>query len=488
MKKYFLLILLLACFYSESLAAIKRDSQIKGSTIIFAPINEQAPTFPTSVTSGEFISTAPDGKHYVRPYNSVPFSDTALIGMIQTTSTGPLWYNGSSWVEFGGGGSGASSLSELTGWPSSISATEVGYLDGLTGNIQSQLNSISAGGIQILSSDPTTPVEGTAWINTTDNSFKVASNTGIYSYSGTFTAWDTTPAAFSFTDITDATLNTLYTSNAITVSGINYPTSISITGGEYEKNTSGTWVNTSGTVALNDTVRVRQTSSSNNSTTTNTILTIGGVSDTYSVTTVASSGDSQVLFYYNADTKGSAIVPQKGTGTVDSAPLTLTTGVVGSALQTTGSWQTMNIPTASNITLSTTWTIGFYYKYGAGFVGTVLSKNEGETAPYLHLATGNAPTFTFGYLDSYNSMDINLSADTWYFIEISGDSTSGKAAYRINGGTWSEQTGLTDGPVTTSYILFGNNNGAPSISYYDQIIFANTYKKDLYSIRNNTSF
>ena len=121
-------------------------------------------------------------------------------------------------------------------------------------------------------------------------------------------------------------------------------------------------------------------------------------------------------------------------------------------------------------------------------MGTVLSKYEGEIAPYLHVATGDAPNFTFGYLDAYSSININLSADTWHFIEISGDSTSGKAAYRINGGTWSENTGLTGSPVTTSYILFGNNNGNTSISYYDQIIFANTYKKDLYSIRNNTSF
>lgn len=168
MKKYFLLILLLACFYLESDAAIKRDSQIKGSTIISAPINEQAPTFPTSVTSGEFISTAPDGKHYVRPYNSVPFSDTALIGMIQTTPSGPIWFNGTSWVSMGGGAvssvfgrtgvitpqSGDYSVSQVTG------AASITYVD-------TAISGIAAGSIPHVSSGaPTSP--GTWNYNTTE--------------------------------------------------------------------------------------------------------------------------------------------------------------------------------------------------------------------------------------------------------------------------------------------------------------------------------
>jgi hypothetical protein len=40
---------------------------------------------------------------------------------------------------------------------------------------------------------------------------------------------DTTPDAFSFTDETNASLNTLYTSNTITISGINAAASVSIT-------------------------------------------------------------------------------------------------------------------------------------------------------------------------------------------------------------------------------------------------------------------
>ena len=44
---------------------------------------------------------------------------------------------------------------------------------------------------------------------------------------------DTAPDAFNFTDITGANLNSQYISNTITITGINAPANISISGGEY---------------------------------------------------------------------------------------------------------------------------------------------------------------------------------------------------------------------------------------------------------------
>lgn len=98
---------------------------------------------------------------------------------------------------------------------------------------------------------------------------------------------DTTPDAFSFTDQTNVPLSTLIVSNQITVSGINATTAISVAGGEYSVN-GGTYTAAAGTVANGDTVRVRHTSSATNSTSVNTVLTIGGVSDTFTSTTSAS--------------------------------------------------------------------------------------------------------------------------------------------------------------------------------------------------------
>jgi|GEM_PF-1715099 len=102
---------------------------------------------------------------------------------------------------------------------------------------------------------------------------------------------DTTPDQFTFTDQTDVPVSSVRTSNTITVSGINSATSISITSCtgtncEYQIN-GGSWTSGAGTVLNGDTVTVRQTSSASYSTTTDLTLDIGGVTDTFSVTTIA---------------------------------------------------------------------------------------------------------------------------------------------------------------------------------------------------------
>lgn len=98
---------------------------------------------------------------------------------------------------------------------------------------------------------------------------------------------DTTPNAFSFTDETGVTLNTTRTSNNITIGGIDAPADFTVSGaGSAQVNSTGSWV-TSGTVQNGDQIRVRHTSSSSYSTAVNTTLTVGGVSDTFTSTTLA---------------------------------------------------------------------------------------------------------------------------------------------------------------------------------------------------------
>ncbi len=92
------------------------------------------------------------------------------------------------------------------------------------------------------------------------------------------------PDQFTFVDQISVSLNTTLISNVIMVSGIVLPAPISITGGTYSVN-GGPYTNESGTVEDGDTVSVQQMSSGSYSTTTDTTLTIGGVSDTFSVTT-----------------------------------------------------------------------------------------------------------------------------------------------------------------------------------------------------------
>ena len=77
------------------------------------------------------------------------------------------------------------------------------------------------------------------------------------------------PDPFTFIDETDVPLNTVVTSNEITVSGLNAATIIYISGGTYSIN-DGTYKSTSDTVSNDDKITVRLTSSGSYSTTKST--------------------------------------------------------------------------------------------------------------------------------------------------------------------------------------------------------------------------
>jgi hypothetical protein len=116
--------------------------------------------------------------------------------------------------------------------------------------------------------------------------------TEIWTWKGPATVPDNVPDVFSFTSQTGVALNTVVESNIITVSGLAVPSLININGGEYSVSTNGTsWsaysTSIPTTVANGNLVKVRQTSSTSNSTTTTAGLTIGGVSASFDVTTVA---------------------------------------------------------------------------------------------------------------------------------------------------------------------------------------------------------
>jgi hypothetical protein len=59
-----------------------------------------------------------------------------------------------------------------------------------------------------------------------------------------------------------------------------------VTGGEYQIDSSQ-WTSMAGTVNVGQTVKVRHTTSGSSFTTTNTVLNIGAISDTFSATTIA---------------------------------------------------------------------------------------------------------------------------------------------------------------------------------------------------------
>ena len=105
----------------------------------------------------------------------------------------------------------------------------------------------------------------------------------------TYTVWVvqiTTPNSFTFNDLTGQSRNTQVISDAITISGINTASPVSVSGWEYSINggafTSWVW-----TVNNGDSVRVRLTTSSSYSDPKSATLTVGWVSDSFDVTTEA---------------------------------------------------------------------------------------------------------------------------------------------------------------------------------------------------------
>lgn len=111
-------------------------------------------------------------------------------------------------------------------------------------------------------------------------------NSDMYGVYSSAPPTDTTPDAFTFTDVTGVAVSTTQTSNTITVAGMSTGASVavSVSGGTYSKN-SGAYTASAGTASNGDTFSVRHTSSASTGTATNTTLTIGGVSDTYTSTT-----------------------------------------------------------------------------------------------------------------------------------------------------------------------------------------------------------
>jgi hypothetical protein len=112
-------------------------------------------------------------------------------------------------------------------------------------------------------------------------------NVGGVTDTFTSTTNDTTPDAFSFAGQSTVPPSTIITSNSVTISGINAAAPISVSGAASSQySISGNpFTSAPGTVVNGQTVRVRHTSSSLELTSTETVLTIGDVTATFTSTT-----------------------------------------------------------------------------------------------------------------------------------------------------------------------------------------------------------
>jgi len=96
---------------------------------------------------------------------------------------------------------------------------------------------------------------------------------------------DMIPDQFEFTPVELAQTSTQFESNRIAVIGIDYPSPISITNGEYLI-FGQAWTSIQGVVNPGSSVMVRQTSAASYGATTSAVLTVGGVSGVFNVKTI----------------------------------------------------------------------------------------------------------------------------------------------------------------------------------------------------------
>lgn len=118
---------------------------------------------------------------------------------------------------------------------------------------------------------------------------------------------NTNPNSFSFAPQNNVALIKTITSETVTISGNSFSAAISVSNGSYSID-GGPYTNAAGTINSGQTVTVQHTSASTTSTRTDTILTIGNKSATFSSTTKATSisiepvpSDPTGTILFNAD-------------------------------------------------------------------------------------------------------------------------------------------------------------------------------------------
>lgn len=130
----------------------------------------------------------------------------------------------------------------------------------------------------------TAVVRQTSSVNFSDSS-QITLTIGGFSASFNVTTLSD-PNSFGFLNQNNTAQNTLVTSNAILVSGINEPAVISIISGKYSID-GADYTDVVGTISNGQVVSIQQTSSALPSTTIDAVLTLDGISDAFSVTTSA---------------------------------------------------------------------------------------------------------------------------------------------------------------------------------------------------------
>jgi hypothetical protein len=232
------------------------------------------------------------------------------------------------------------------------------------------------------------------------SSSAVISSTAATSSAASSTAPDSTPNTFSFVAVTDVLPNSINTSAVITVAGINIAVPISITGGTYAIG-AGAFTNVAGTVTNGQTVTVKTTAAATPVTAVDAVLTIGGVSATYKVTTVADTvaPTAKILFPPIVSmTEGNTILVRGTASAAYAIKSVKVNGVTATTTDNFANWQAL-VPLADTTVpvMATT----------ENTITVMTESNAGNVAmDAAHVAITQAPrTSTFPLVDGGNGFN-----------------------------------------------------------------------------------
>ncbi len=254
----------------------------------------------------------------------------------------------------------------------------------------------------------------------------------------------TTPSPFAFTAVTNVALNSVQTSNAITVGAINTSVPISIVGGSYSIN-GGAFTSAPGNVNFGDTVAVRQTASASFSTKTTATLTISTVSAGFDATTLAAITTPSPFSFTAVTNVALSSVQTSNAITVGAINTSVPISVTGGTYSINGGAFTSaagNVSLGDTIVVRQTASASFSTKTTATL--TISTVSAGFDATTLAAITAPNP-FSFtaqtnvavGAVATSNTVTIT-GINTGVPISVSGGS------YSLNGGAYTSAAGTVN--------------------------------------------
>ena len=302
---------------------------------------------------------------------------------------------------------------------------------------------------------------------------------------------DLTPDPFTFNNISNVEINTTYTSNSVTVSGINgatnpkftIPISVLGTGFQYNKN-GGTFTSEPGSAVLGDVITLRTTPSNYSTSFTGTLL-LGTLSANWTITTRSQPFDTVPnVFVFNSLTGASLNTTFISNEIVLSG---MTAGFDANAFISSGEFRVVrngtvirdysssstNVQLGDKITLRNTSSSNYNTTRSTTFSvsGIELNESPGTTSASWNIITESAPVVAPTPTVTLNASSTNIQQGssttlTWSSTNATSVSSSNFGATAVSGSL------IVSPTTTTTYNIIVSGSGGTATATRLITVFA----------------